>query len=138
MNEGPRFVFDNGVLVGAAIKADSIPRRAVEFGFQSGQVLASAATIAELTDVLRRPKLSRYLSSLVREKFLAEFATQATHVVPSEPIRECRDPKDDMFLELAVAGGAACIVTGDADLLVLDPFRDIPILTPRDFLERAW
>ena len=48
--------------------------------------------------------------------------------------RSCRDPKDNQFLELAVNGQADFIVTGDEDLLVLHPFRAIPILTPRDFL----
>ncbi|NLX66014.1 MAG: putative toxin-antitoxin system toxin component, PIN family [Bacteroidales bacterium] len=51
-----------------------------------------------------------------------------------EVIRACRDPKDDMFLELAVASGASCIVTGDKALLELDPFRDIRILSAADFM----
>ena len=138
MNEKPRFVFDNGILVGAAIKVDSIPRRSIEVGFSLGEILVSEATVAELIDVLRRPKLARYLSPSVREKFLTKFVQQVIQVATTEAIRECRDPKDDMFLDLAVAGGAACIISGDQDLLVLDPFRGIPILTPRAFLERTW
>jgi putative PIN family toxin of toxin-antitoxin system len=46
----------------------------------------------------------------------------------------CRDPKDNKFLELALEVNAACIVTGDKDLLVLNPFENIPIVTPADFL----
>ena len=46
----------------------------------------------------------------------------------------CRDPKDDQILELAVSGNADCIVTGDDDLLTLNPFRGIAIITPADFL----
>jgi predicted nucleic acid-binding protein len=53
-----------------------------------------------------------------------------------ERIVACRDPRDDKFLELAVAGTAAALVTGDADLIALDPFRGIPIVTPAAFLER--
>jgi len=52
-------------------------------------------------------------------------------------ISACRDPKDDQFLSLAVSGGATHIMTGDKDLLVLDPFRGIRILTPHDFLESS-
>ena len=52
----------------------------------------------------------------------------------TEPVAACRDPDDDKFLELAVNGSATCVVTGDADLLALHPFRGIPILTPADFL----
>jgi predicted nucleic acid-binding protein len=51
-------------------------------------------------------------------------------------IDACRDPKDNKFLELAVEAGAACIITGDKDLLVLNPFRNIPIFTPAEFLEK--
>ena len=51
-----------------------------------------------------------------------------------ERIAACRDPTDDKFLELAVNGKADLIVTGDADLLVLNPFRDIPIVAPATFV----
>jgi predicted nucleic acid-binding protein len=47
----------------------------------------------------------------------------------------CRDPKDDKFLSLAVCGRATHLVTGDADLLALNPFEGIRIVTPRQFLE---
>lgn len=50
-------------------------------------------------------------------------------------IAACRDPKDDKFLSLAVSGHATHIITGDQDILALDPFQGIRILTPRDFLE---
>lgn len=46
----------------------------------------------------------------------------------------CRDPKDDKFLELAVNGNADYIVTGDRDLLVLNPFQNIAILSVSEFL----
>ena len=49
-----------------------------------------------------------------------------------EQVRDCRDPDDDKFLELALASGARAIVTGDADLLVLDPWRDIRIVKLTD------
>lgn len=55
-------------------------------------------------------------------------------VDPGIEITACRDPRDNKFLELAVAAKAACIVTGDNDLLALHPFRSVPILSPSDFL----
>ena len=54
--------------------------------------------------------------------------------LPMETIVDCRDLKDNKFLELAVEAKAQCVITGDKDLLVLNPFRGIPILTPADFL----
>lgn len=52
-----------------------------------------------------------------------------------ESIRICRDPKDDKFLEVAVNGQATSLMTGDQDLLILHPFRSIPIVTPRTFVD---
>jgi uncharacterized protein len=52
-------------------------------------------------------------------------------------IAACRDPKDDMFLELAVSGNATHMITGDFDLLALDPYENIRIVTPHDFLEQT-
>jgi len=52
----------------------------------------------------------------------------------TEPVNVCRDPKDDRILELALNGDAGVIVTGDMDLLVLDPFRGVRIVTPTEFL----
>jgi predicted nucleic acid-binding protein len=53
---------------------------------------------------------------------------------PDESITACRDSKDNKFLELAVAANASCIITGDKDLLALNPFRGIPILNAVDFM----
>ena len=62
---------------------------------------------------------------------LAEFERSMI----AERITACRDPTDDKFLELAVNGGADLIVSGDGDLLALNPFRDIPIVTPAAFVQ---
>ena len=69
-------------------------------------------------------------------RFLVALLKEAEMVEITETITDCRDAKDNKFLELAVSGKADCIVSGDADLLVLNPFREIPILTPREFLTR--
>jgi uncharacterized protein len=52
----------------------------------------------------------------------------------AEHITACRDPTDDKFLELAVNGRADFIISGDSDLLALNPFRTIPIVTPAAFV----
>jgi uncharacterized protein len=57
-------------------------------------------------------------------------------VTVSHTVTICRDSKDDMYLELALSGKADCIVTNDLDLLVLNPFENIPIITPKEFLEK--
>ena len=58
-------------------------------------------------------------------------------VTITERIAACRDPSDDKFLELAVNGHADLIVSGDADLLALNPFRGVPIVPPATFVQRA-
>jgi predicted nucleic acid-binding protein len=52
----------------------------------------------------------------------------------SEQVEACRDREDDKYLSLAVSAHASCLVSGDLDLLVLHPFRDIPIINAADFL----
>jgi putative PIN family toxin of toxin-antitoxin system len=60
-----------------------------------------------------------------------------THLISVKVIFDvCRDPKDNKFLELAVEAGAACLITGDKDLLILNPFQNTPILTASEFLEK--
>jgi hypothetical protein len=63
---------------------------------------------------------------------------EAVLIEVKDTITDCRDPKDNKFLELAVSGKASAIISGDEDLLALHPFRDIPIFTLRDFLEHQW
>ena len=54
-------------------------------------------------------------------------------ITPEEIINDCRDPKDNKFLEVAAARPASCIITGDDDLLILNPFRNTLILEPKWF-----
>ena len=87
--------------------------------------------------MLQRAKLERYVTASRREEFLAAFIARALLVEPKEDVRACRDPRGDKFLELAVGGSATHIVTGDNDLLVLHPFRNIAIMTPAEFLQNT-
>jgi len=96
------------------------------------RLLASDETLEEFRTVLMRGKFDRDVDREIREGMLQEYARLCTLVPIHTPIRACRDPRDDKFLEIAVHGRADAIVTGDQDLLVLHPFRGIAILTPRD------
>lgn len=134
MTSDYRFVLDTGVIVSAVLLPRSVPRQAVDPAFARGHVLASAETIDELDEVLRRPKFNRYLQEAERLLFLAVFIRDVKIVEVTERLTECRDHKDDKFLELAVNGNATCIVSGDDDLLALNPFRGVAILTPQEFI----
>ena len=138
MATNPRFVFDTNAIVSAALLRRSVTRQALDKALEEGELLVSRATVEELNDVLRREAFERYVSEEERIQFLTALVRKAILIDVTETVTECRDPKDNKFLELAVAGRASCIVSGDDDLLVLHPFRGIPVLTPRTFLEWIW
>lgn len=94
----------------------------------------SEETIAELDEVLRRPKFDKYVSETRRLEFLAALVREAEVIDVDEVVTDCRDPKDNAFLALALSGNASHIVTGDSDFLVLHPFKGIPIVNPQSFL----
>jgi putative PIN family toxin of toxin-antitoxin system len=91
--------------------------------------------LLELAEVLGRAKFDPYLTIGERQDFLRMFDRIAERVEVVRTVQACRDPRDDKFLELAVEGEADVIVTGDNDLLTLDPFQGISILTPARFLQ---
>jgi putative PIN family toxin of toxin-antitoxin system len=132
----PRYVFDTNTLISAALFEGSTPDRAFRWALRHGQVLASPDTLDELVEVLDRDKFDRYLSAEEREAFLGSLVERVDVVEPVKKIRVCRDTDDDKFLELAVEGRAEAIVSGDDDLLALDPFRNISIVAPSAFLEQ--
>ena len=98
-------------------------------------MLVSEATKLELIEVIGRKRFDRYLDPGIRQKLLSEYLEACRMIEIPAPIRACRDPRDDKFLEVAVHGRAELIVTGDADLLALHPFQGIAILTPAQYLE---
>ncbi|OGA14867.1 MAG: putative toxin-antitoxin system toxin component, PIN family [Betaproteobacteria bacterium RIFCSPLOWO2_02_FULL_66_14] len=136
MTRNERLVFDSNALVSRLLLPDSTPGRAVRKAVDEGQLLVSEATLMELAEVLSRPKFNQYVSLADRQKFLRLLGSVAELVQITYPIQACRDPKDDKFLELAVNGAATAIVTGDRDLLVLNPFHGVAILTPAGYLRR--
>jgi putative PIN family toxin of toxin-antitoxin system len=130
-----RCVFDTNVFVSALLLPDSKPRHALDRALREGRVLVSFATLAELHEVLSRKRFRRYVDEEDIRSFLAALIRVAEWVDVEARIRACRDPKDDKFLELAVSDEGTHIVTGDADLLALNPFQGIEILPPHRFLE---
>ncbi len=129
-----RVVFDTNVVVSAMLLPLSIPRLAIDRAFREGRLLISAATTTELDEVIHLPKFDKYLSEDERTVFLTALVHEAELVNVVDKVTDCRDPRDNKFLELAVTGRATHIVTGDSDLLVLHPFRGIIVVSPSAFL----
>ncbi len=129
-----RFVCDVNVIISAVLIPGSKPDRALRKAQDLGQLLVSESIWLELEQVLARPKFNRYTTPEERNDFLVDLSETVQFIDVTEQINECRDPKDNKYLELALSGQAECIVTGDDDLLVLNPWRGIEILTVQEFL----
>jgi len=129
-----RIVVDTNVFVSAVLKLNSLPFLVVRWIDEYEGLLKSAATEREILSVLSRPQIAAVTIPAFRDD-LAKMLASAELVAITERITACHDPHDDKFLELAVNGRADLIVSGDADLLALNPFRDIPILTPAAFIQ---
>ena len=134
MTPRPRLVFDTNVIVSADLFDGSVPARALSLALDLGTLLISEALIEELRAVLSKPRFDRYATRSERDEFLRDLARETETVEITETVQACRDPNDDKILELAVNGRADYIVTGDDDLLMMDPFRGITIVRPAEFL----
>ncbi|MEM6845387.1 MAG: putative toxin-antitoxin system toxin component, PIN family [Bacteroidota bacterium] len=130
------FVFDTNTLVSSVLKPHGVSARAYARASSIGQLVFSSATVEELSKVLNRPKFDRYCSAPARQEALATITDSALMIVVAEEADVyCRDEKDAKFLQVALAAQAACLVSGDKDLLELHPFRNIPIMNAADFLQ---
>ena len=136
MRARERVVVDTNALVSRLLVPGSVPGQAVRKAVEVAQVLVSEATMQELADVLSRPKFDPYVTIAERQEFLRVLGRIAEMVPIVYTVHACRDPRDDKFLDLAVNGEADLIVTGDDDLLVLQSFRGIPVITPARYLKR--
>jgi putative PIN family toxin of toxin-antitoxin system len=132
-----RAVVDTNILVRAVIRPLGSVRPVLD-AFRAGayQLVYSESTLGEFVSVIRRPRIQRkygVTNEEIDDVFLA-ILNQGSRVVPQRQITVCCDPKDNMVLEAAVAGNADVIVSGDMDLLVLNPFEGISIVGPSAFL----
>ena len=97
------------------------------------EVVISAEQLEEITTVLKRPKFRKHFSTDDIEEFLSLLYKSARIVEVHHTIIDCRDEKDNFILEAAIRGRADYIVTGDKDLLVLNPYRGKKIIGFKEF-----
>jgi uncharacterized protein len=131
-----RVVIDTNVLISSLFLAASTPAQAVDKAVTKAQLVATMETLRELIEKLHAQKFDRYVRRERRDALLERVASLVEIIDVLQSIRASRDPKDDKFLEAAVNGRADAIVTGDKDLLDLNPFRGIAIVTPAAYLVR--
>ena len=132
----PSVVFDASSLVGALIKAASVPERALLLARRHDILCMTTAIEAEIREVFARPRFKAAWESGRAERIFAIVMGSAEWHSPTQAVTDCRDAKDNKYLELALAAGANLGVASDNDLLDLHPWRGIPIIRPAQYVER--
>ena len=135
-----RIVIDANVLISAAF--GGTPLDALSKAFSAGEVFLSPDVIKEIDGTIRRlsPKLGEEKAEFLL-KLWRKLASLCTILEPAGKGRICRDPKDDAYLHLCIAAEANFLITGDKDLLAVEPMRvaalprRLRIVTPRQYLE---
>jgi putative PIN family toxin of toxin-antitoxin system len=134
-----RAVIDTGVLVSGLIRRQGTTGEVLR-ALREGRfvIIYTTPILVEIVDVLGRdPFRSKYhiepedISTLVNL-----IRLRGELVAPKQAVTVCRDPKDNKFLEATLAGKVDALVSGDDDLLTLNPFENIPVLRPAEFLAR--
>jgi putative PIN family toxin of toxin-antitoxin system len=128
-----RWVLDTNTLVSRLLLPGGTAARAVDHALALGVPLVSDESLAELADGLSRARFDRWVTLAERQRFMQLLGGVVRKVPITHRVQACRDPRDDKFLHVALNGGAEAIVTGDRDLLVLDPFHGVRILAPAAF-----
>lgn len=134
MRNKPRFVFDTNALVSVALLPKNVNKLALQKAEKIGDIVFSNETLSELKSVLIRTKFDRYITLIERLEFLDRLEARYQKINVTSNFSDCRDSKDNKFLNLAFDSDAAAIISGDKDLLVLDPYKNIRILNASDFL----
>lgn len=130
-----RLVVDSNVLISALLIPDGTPRQVLDrLAANAATLLFSDETFTELAVRLAKPKFDSYRTTEQMNSFLDWLSQLGEWVEPVHDVAACRDPDDNKFLAVALSGDAGCLITGDNDLLELDPFEGLPILTPAAFL----
>jgi putative PIN family toxin of toxin-antitoxin system len=131
-------VVDTNILVRAVIKpTGSVGPVLGRLRDEDYLLIYSEPLLSEFIDVINRPRIrdKYHITPEEISTVVALLILRGREIRSVERIEMCRDPKDNMVLEAAVAAEAQVIVSGDEDLLTLDPFRGTPIVSPSKFLE---
>ena len=134
-----RVVIDTNVLLSAALSPNGAPAQLVDRLLAEAQIVFSEQTFAELKSRIWEPKFDRYITMERRHSLLQDVNAVALWVDSSAQIasvRYSRDATDDAFIHAALAADVHRLVTGDDDLLCLDPIANLElrIVTPRHAL----
>lgn len=130
-----RVVVDTNIILSVALSPDGTAARLLQRLMHGSRLTFSRSTFDELETRLWRKKFDPYLRPERRRDVLHNARLQALWLEPVQVVRYSRDPDDDKFIALALAAKVERLITGDDELLCLDPPGDLRILTPRAALD---
>ena len=131
-----RIVFDTSSLIPACLNPDREPAQIFRRAILEHEVVTSVECFNELAQVLARDKFNAWRPLENRLLWIRLFRDAVQLLEAPAVITDCRDPKDNKFLDLAVYSKADVLVSSDIHLLEMHPYRDSPILTLADFRKR--
>jgi len=131
-----KVVFDTSLLLTVCIYSDREPAQIFRLAWLHHEVVATPQTLAELAQVIGRPKFDNWRPHQVRMAWLQNHAANVVEYQSESQVTDCRDAKDNKFLDAALAASAEVIVCSDKDLLVLYPYRNIDVLNLQDFRQK--
>lgn len=129
-------VLDSNLVVSAFLNPRGAAAQALFIALENFEIACLKATFTELVEVLQRDKFDRYASQPERMARLEAYAQAALFYNVTTEVTDCKDPKDNKFLALAVVVQAKALVSGDKkDLLAMNPYQGIPIIGLREFID---
>lgn len=130
----PRLTLDANVILSRVLFKGEAIRSLLLYALNEYQRVCSQSTWDALASVFQRDAFEKIMPLGARLRVLAELAGKVEVVQSTSIVTDCRDPKDNKFLSLAIDANAIAIVTGDDDLKVLHPYKGIAIQSPADFI----
>jgi putative PIN family toxin of toxin-antitoxin system len=137
MSDRPSIVIDTNVWVSFFLWPNPMLESVLARAITEFQIIGARETLTEVATALAKPKFAAKMSIKERQLSFDMVLKNTVMIDIVETVTECRDPRDNKFLELAISGKAKLIITGDNDLLALHPWQGISILTPWQFIAYA-
>ena len=129
-------VIDTNVLISAGLLPNSKTAHSVTLAFDHFVLAQNQLTWTELQEKSILSKFNKYFGVDGRLRLMARLTQNIEFIDAQAIVTDCRDPKDNKFLALAIDADAKTIITGDKDLLVMNPYQGRTICTPAEFLSR--
>lgn len=133
-----RVVLDTNIFLSALLGSKKARFLIKEILSDEYQLVMSDKQIDEMKDVLCREKFNKVITKEVVDELMFLLQIKIITPVIYSKINDCRDVKDNFILEEAVYGKAKYILTGDKDLLELNPYKGIQIITMNEFIKEKY